>query len=205
MWWPQKCRYFGKGFWCRWYLERLLQSICGKWAYDHTESRKSICFGKRQWSPYFSERLLESICERLAEMVSIWAKSRWVSLLIVAKVVSFFALYLLTDDPKKVRVSVHLEKAFAVYLWAIGWNVVAMGKRLLRCLCGFCAWLTTSRKNRSTDLRLGGGGLLRVRKAVAGVVVCVGNRLSTAKVGGLYNLVLTQEEQKDYGSDKQNG
>ena len=117
---------------------------------------------------------------------------------------SFFALCLLTDDPKKVRVSVHLEKAFAVYLWAIA-EMVSLWAN------GFCGvfvafgLLTTSRKNRSTDLRLGGGGLLRVRKAVAGVVVCVGNRLSTAKVGGLYNLVLTQEEQKDYGSYQQNG
>ena len=130
------------------YLERLLQSICGKWADDHTESRKSICFGKRQWCPYISERLLESICVRLAEMVSIWAKSRWVSLLIVAKGVSFFALCLLTDDPKKVRVSVWAKKndEFPCWLWqrvwvfllSTCWPMTRKGKGVRISWKGFC-------------------------------------------------------------------
>ena len=71
----------------------------------------------------------------------------------------------------------------------------------LRCVLG-CAWLWVhQQKTAQPTLRLGGGGLFaRVKRQLWGCFVR-GNRLFTAKRFALYNLVLTQEEQKDYGSN----
>ena len=62
------------------------------------------------------------------------------------------------------------------------------------------AWVH-QRKNRSTDFAVGRyWTVCACKKAVVGGLLR-GNRLFTAKRFALYNLVLTQEEQKDYGSN----
>lgn len=81
---------------------------------------------------------------------------------------------------------------------------------LAKRLCGVlavCAWVRLAfawvhqRKTAQPTLRLGGGGLFaRVKRQLWGCFVRC-NRLFTAKRFALYNLVLTQEEQKDYGSN----